>query len=70
MKYKTGYSHIPMKLLCNWLDAPETESLWGRDFRDAFPAHPASCTTGTGCFVEGEVKQLGRNVDHPYTYTF
>ena len=38
------------------LNGPEFESRWGRDFpahiQTGPGAHPASCTTGTGSFLE------------------
>ena len=33
-----------------WLDGPGIESRWGKIFRPSRPAHPASCTMGTGSF--------------------
>jgi hypothetical protein len=42
-----------------WLDGPGIESRWGRDFsHTSRPAHPASCTMGTGSFS-------GRDDNHP-----
>jgi hypothetical protein len=46
------------------LNGPGIESRWGRDFsHTSRPAHPASCTMGTGYFPG--VKRPGRGADHP-----
>jgi hypothetical protein len=44
------------------LDGPGIESGWGRDFPHlSRPAHPASCTMGTGSFPG--LKRPGRDAD-------
>jgi hypothetical protein len=46
------------------MDGPGIEPRWKRDFsHNSRPAHPASCTMGTGSF-QG-VKRPGRGADHP-----
>jgi hypothetical protein len=46
------------------LDGPGIESRWGPDFsHTSRPAHPASCTVGTGSFPG--VKRPGCGADHP-----
>jgi hypothetical protein len=45
------------------LEGPWIESRWGRDFpRLSRPAHPASCTVGTGSFL-GRRMRPGRDAD-------
>jgi len=52
---------------CNGLDGLGIESWWGARFSTLIQtgprAHPASCTMGTGSFLE--VKWPGHGVDHP-----